>query len=80
MPELTYGQKAVGLDFNPSNNPDVQAIKEAFADAIDLCNTAFNAPLQDGINNNERNRMLAEAITCAQAAQMWAVKGITWKY
>ena len=33
--ELTYGQKAVGLTFNPSNNPKVQEIKELYAKIID---------------------------------------------
>lgn len=26
--ELTYGEKAVGLTFNPSNDPLVQGVKE----------------------------------------------------
>ena len=38
MRELTFGEKAVGLTFNPSNHEQVQAIKEAFAKAIDLLN------------------------------------------
>jgi hypothetical protein len=34
--ELTYGQKAVGLTFNPSGDEKVQKAKELFAQAIDL--------------------------------------------
>jgi hypothetical protein len=79
--KLTFGEKAVGLTFNPSNDLDVQAIKEAFAKTIDLCNDALTAPLKPGMtDNNERNRMLKVAITNAQTAQMWAVKAVTWKY
>lgn len=72
---LTFGEKAVGLTFNPSNNPDVQEIKEAFAKVIDLCNN--RKPEYDG-KPNEVSRMLAIAITEAQTAQMWAVKAVTW--
>lgn len=77
---MTFGEKAVGLTFNPSNNPDVQAIKEVCAKVIDLCNDGLSAPLQEGmINNDARNRMLKIAITEVQTAQMWAVKAVTWK-
>jgi len=71
--ELTFGEKAVGLTFNPSNDPQVQACKEAFAAIIDNLNDLRNST-QDG----ERKRILSIAITEAQTAQMWAVKGITW--
>lgn len=71
--ELTFGQKAVGLNFNPSNNPKVQELKEAAAQFIDLCNT-----LREESTDNEVKRMAAVAITEAQTAQMWAVKGATW--
>ena len=37
MTELTYGQKAVGLTFNPSGDPDVIKVKQLYADIIDLC-------------------------------------------
>lgn len=72
--ELTFGEKAVGLTFNPSGDPDVQAAKEAFAKAIDLCNN-----LRTAAGHGEKGRLLSIAITEAQTAQMWAVKGITWK-
>lgn len=71
--ELTFGEKAVGLSFNPSGNADVQAVKEAFAKAIDICND-----LRTKAGQGEQGRMFSVAITEAQAAQMWAVKAITW--
>jgi hypothetical protein len=71
---LSFGQKAVGLTFNPSGNADVQAVKEAFAKAIDLCDT-----LRTAAGKGEKGRLLSVAITEAQGAQMWAVKGITWQ-
>lgn len=73
---LTFGEKAVGLSFNPSNDPKVQELKEAFAKVIDLCNAM--KPAYDG-KPNEVSRMCAIAITEAQTAQMWAVKAATWK-
>lgn len=71
---LTYGEKAVGLTFNPSNNPDVDACKKAHALIIDQMNDLRNAT-----QSGEVKRMCSVAITEAQTAQMWAVKAITWK-
>lgn len=72
MGELTFGQKAVGLNFNPGQNPDVHEIKELYAKIIDKLNDLR------GIDRNEKARLLSVAITEAQGAQMWAVKGATW--
>ena len=73
---LTFGEKAVGLTFNPSGDADVQKVKELFAEVIDFCND--RKAEYDG-KPNEKNRMFQIAITEAQTAQMWAVKGVTWK-
>ena len=69
--ELTYGERAVGLNFNPGNNPDVQDVKEMYGDIIDRLHN-MKTPEQ-----SERNRLISIAITEAQTAQMWAVKAIT---
>lgn len=71
--ELTYGQKAVGLTFNPSGDENVQKVKQLYADIIDLVNE-MKSPTPA-----EKNRLLSIAITEAQSAQMWAVKAFTWK-
>jgi hypothetical protein len=73
--EVTYGEKAVGLTFNPGNNDAVYFCKADFAVAIDRLND-----LRDESENAEVKRMLSIAITEAQTAQMWAVKAITWKF
>ena len=70
--ELSYGQKAVGLTFNPSGDENVQKVKELYAQIIDLCNVIR------GDDRSEKSRLLSVAITEAQTAQMWAVKGITY--
>lgn len=73
--ELTFGEKAVGLTFNPSGDNRVGDIKEAYARIIDVLDDQRN---QDGVSSDEL-RLFSIAITEAQAAQMWAVKAITWK-
>jgi len=72
--ELSFGEKAVGITFNPSANLEVDKIKQLFANAIDVCND-----LRGKSDNPEVKRMMSVAITEAQTAQMWAVKAITWK-
>lgn len=73
-PELTFGQKAVGLSFNPSGTDAVYECKQGFADVIDQMND-----LREQSDNPEVKRMAALAITYAQTAQMWAVKALTWE-
>lgn len=74
MEQLTYGQKAVGLSFNPSANSEIDKCKAIFANAIDQLNT-----LRTQSESAEAKRLYSLAITEAQSAQMWAVKAITWK-
>jgi hypothetical protein len=73
--EMTYGEKAVGLTFNPSNDDAVAQCKAEFAKVIDRMND-----LRNTTDNQEVKRMCSIAITEAQTAQMWAVKAITWKF
>ena len=69
----SYGGKAVGLSFNPSNLLAVQVMKTNFAEIInDLDQTRADA------TDPEVKRMCSVAITEAQTAQMWAVKALTW--
>ncbi len=72
--ELSFGEKAVGLTFNPGNNPQVEMIKRNFAEAIDNLHS-----LRQESEDGEAKRMLSIAITEAQTAQMWAVKAVTWQ-
>lgn len=74
QPTLTFGQKAVGLNFNPSNESSVDRCKIQFANCIDQMNE-----LRSTTHSPEVNRLANIAITEAQAAQMWAVKALTWK-
>jgi hypothetical protein len=72
--ELTFGEKAVGLTFNPSGDDAVAQCKAEFARVIDRMNA-----LRTASDNPEVKRMASVAITEAQTAQMWAVKAITWR-
>lgn len=72
---LTFGQKAVGLTFNPSGDDAVAMCKAQFASAIDQMNDFRNAPG----TTPEAKRLASIAITEAQGAQMWAVKALTWR-
>jgi hypothetical protein len=73
--EMTYGEKAVGLTFNPGNDDAVAKCKAEFAAVIDRMHN-----LRNDSDNAEVRRMASIAITEAQTAQMWAVKAITWKF
>ena len=73
MNELTFGQKACGVSFNPGGHPAVNDIKDKFAQVVDTLND-YRSASEDG----EVKRMLSIAITEAQTAQMWAVKAVTW--
>jgi hypothetical protein len=69
----TYGEKAVGLGFNPSGDPGVKQLKELFAEIIDFCAE------ERARTTGEKARLWSIAITEAQGAQMWAVKAQTWR-
>jgi hypothetical protein len=73
--ELTFGEKACGVSFNPGGLEIVAAIKKDFAALVDRIN---NLRLTE--SDPEVKRMLSIAITEAQTSQMWAVKAVTWQH
>jgi len=70
----SFGERAVGLTFNPSGDNDVNEVKRLFAEVIDFLNN-----LRAETHDPEKKRMYSVAITDAQTAQMWGVKAITWR-
>lgn len=72
--DLTFGDKMVGLDFNPGKNENVATVKGYYAAIIDLLND-FRLTVED----ENVLGMLDIAIKEAMTAQMWAVKAITFK-
>jgi hypothetical protein len=71
---MTYGERAVGLTFNPSGDATVNELKQLYAQIIDICHDK-----REGTQDAETKRLYSVAITEAQAAQMWSVKAATWR-
>lgn len=76
--ELTFGEKAVGLTFNPGGMSEVSAIKNACAAVIDELNTQREKAKSE--NNGEKIAQFTLAIRDIQSGQMWGVKATTWQY
>ena len=73
--ELTKGEFRVGINFNPSNSSEVDAIKQAaafFIDMVDKVDGSGGDPV-----SNEIQRLKALAQTHIEDAAMWAVKAAT---
>lgn len=85
--ELTPGQKAMGVNFNPSKLNLVEDIKDKAAELADLIMAAraevhkdiYAAPEQRD-NTGEILAMYTLAIRKLQEGQMWAVKAATWQH
>lgn len=72
--ERTYGQKAVGISFNPSGDENVTKIKQLAAEMIDaLVNSIV------GENSALKAEIHRRAVQDVIAAQMMCVKAITFK-
>jgi hypothetical protein len=72
--QMTFGERAVGITFNPSGDPVVGELKTISARFIDYCQN-----MREQATDPEVKRMYSVAITEAQTAQMWAVKAATWR-
>lgn len=72
--ELTYGQKAVNLSFNPSSNPEVNKMKQTVAAVIDQMDD-----LRNKTTSTEIKRRASIAITELEGACMRATSALTWK-
>ena len=76
--EPTFGQKAVGINFNHAEGETFSAVdraKQTIANAIDQMNAYRNK--EDA--TPEQKRLASISITELQGAQMWMVKALTWK-
>jgi hypothetical protein len=76
--ELTFGEKAVGISFNPGGSPQVNAVKRRCADAIDELDLQRSVAKSE--NNGEKIAQFTLAIRDIQSGQMWGVKAATWQY
>lgn len=71
---LSYGEKAVGIQFNPSGDANVNTAKQLSAQLIDLINDTRSP-------NDSRflNGLATAAVNAVVTAQMLVVKVITWR-
>ncbi len=67
----SIGALRVRLDFNPSGQPRVDAIKQDTAGLINLCEALKEE------DQPERNRLVALAQKAFEEGAMWAVKAAT---
>ena len=73
---MTKGEYRVGVTFNPSSNPVVDAIKRQAADLIDLIATIGKEAVSFE-HRHEILRLKALAQTAIEEGAMWAVKAAT---
>ncbi len=77
--EMTAGEVAVGLSFNPSGDEKVAKIKTLCAELFDIVEQSV--PADDGTLPTARKRKMRDsALQEIITAQMWAVKVVTLKY
>lgn len=67
MENITLGQKRVQRNFNPSANPQIEEIKEQYANLIDVL---------EGLRNEKNGREISIAQTEAETSCMYAVKSL----
>ena len=74
--EMTFGEKLVGLTFNPSNDDKVGKAKKLCAELTDL----LNEHNQESDSTQFSQRLFSHAICEILNAQMNVVKVLTLKY
>lgn len=78
--EQTFGEKAVGITFNPSGADEVHEAKMLAAKQIDLLEKVHIKLTNDSANTSwVRNVLRTQAFNLLVSAQMALVKYITWK-
>lgn len=77
---MTLGEKLAGTNFNPSGDPNVQAIKQACADLLDEVFGIKAKLISDHGPEAQAKKLIADAaLVNIQTAQMQIVKLATWK-
>lgn len=74
--ELTFGEKLVGLTFNPSGDPNVQRAKELCAELADLLNQNADSYVERPLCRLLFDKAIGDILD----AQMNVVKVLTFKY
>lgn len=78
--ELTFGEKLIGIGFNPSKDSVVDEAKQLSAKLVNLVNDKHNEITDNGkgMASHLRNTLRTFAITAVLSAQMAVVKYLTW--
>ena len=79
MEELTFGQKAVGINFNVSGDENVHYAKKRCAEIIDNIEETYKVTTYEKPASWMKNVLRTAAINAIIAGQMAAVKFLTWK-
>ena len=74
--ELSFGEKLVGITFNPSNDDKVTKLKSLFAEAANIINEEYTGAPESFTKNILFNHTVGEILN----AQMNCVKLVTLKY
>ena len=74
--QLTFGEKLVGITFNPSSDSKVDKVKKLCAEIADILNDQNESQESSQFSQ----RIFSHAVTELLNAQMSAVKFITLKY
>jgi alpha-galactosidase len=74
--ELTFGEKLVGITFNPSSDDKVAKAKALFAEAADLLMEEMSGRETSPLSKTIKEAAVADILR----AQMMVVKAITLKY
>jgi hypothetical protein len=77
--EQTFGQKLVGLTFNPSGNEKVQRVKELCAELADILEEAKQESFDEGTFNSLYEKLYNHSVGEILNAQMNVVKVLTFK-
>ena len=79
--QQTFGEKAVGITFNPSGSDEVYEAKILAAKQIDLLEKVHNKATDNGkaMSSWIRNVLRTQAFNLLVSAQMALVKYLTWK-
>lgn len=75
MRVMSFGEKCVGLTFNPSGDKKVEKVKRLYAEIIDLI-------MEERLEtiSSRKNELKEKATMEAITAQMWAIKAITFNF
>lgn len=77
--ELTFGEKLVGLNFNPSGNEKVDRAKKLFAEAADMLKEhIIEERANEGVSMMKAD-LFSHALTEIVNAQMCTVKVLTFE-